>query len=102
MGFSKFVLLSTVLSLGAGMAWAQAPLNLTRVVNLPVVGLASSETVQVNVVNLAASVQAVSVPNQGVTAMCTGGIMFYDAKGNSIGSATFTIGTGQIFSSSLS
>jgi hypothetical protein len=95
------------MSLCAETALAQHPSALStisRTVNLPVVGLASSETAQVNVINLASSFMAATgaVPSEGTTASCTGGITFYNASGNIIGSsASFTIGSGQIFSATL-
>jgi len=65
--------------------------------NLPPVGLASSETAQVNVVNTAVAPTA-----SATTPSCTGSIAFYNAKGAIIGTATtFNIGSGQIFSATL-
>jgi len=102
----RFLSLLIASSLWTGAALAQNPVSiLTRTVNLPVVGLASSETAQVNVINLAVSVVPVvteaSLPPGGTIATCTGGITFYDANGNAITSASFTIGTGQIYSAPL-
>jgi hypothetical protein len=103
----RFALLLSAVSLWTGAAWAQPlPASIVpRIVNLPVVNLASSETAQVNVVNLAASFTAVTgaaLPTGGATASCTGTITFYTAAGTSLGSGTpFTIGTGQISSASL-
>jgi hypothetical protein len=102
----RFVPFFLAISLWTGNIFAQAvPSMAIRTVKLAVVGLASSETAQVNVVNLATSVAAVvtggSLPAGGVTATCTGGITFYNTNGNSITSATFTIGSGQIFSAPL-
>jgi hypothetical protein len=60
---------------------------------LPPVGLAVTETAQVNVVNTAAT------SSDGTAASCTGSIAFYNAGGSIIGTATsFAVGTGQIFS----
>jgi hypothetical protein len=107
MQFERYVFLLSTVSLWAGAAWAQQPSVssiIPRVVNLPVVNVVSSQTVEVNVVNLAPSVMAVStgsVPTEGSTASCTGAITFYTSTG-SIGSGTpFTIGSGQIFSANL-
>jgi len=104
----RLVLSVIAISLCACAALAQLPATLPRTVNLPVVGLASSETAQVNVVNLAPSVMAVttggSLPSEGSIASCKGGITFYDAAGtliNTPAATTFTIGTGQIFSAAL-
>jgi hypothetical protein len=107
MRLQRFVPLLMVLGLWTGAALAQnaaLPATLSRTVNLPVVGLASSETAQVNVVNLAPSAQPVtgSTPTGGNSASCTGGITFYNASGNALSSSSsFTIGTGQIFSATL-
>ena len=107
MHFRRYVLLLITVSAWTGAALAQQPAassTLPRVVNLPVVNVVSSQTVEVNVVNLAPSVMAVttgSVPTAGTTASCAGAITFYTSTG-SIGSGTpFTIGTGQIFSANL-
>jgi hypothetical protein len=65
---------------------------------LPPVGVASSETVQVNVVNNANTPTA---PDAAAPS-CSGTIAFYSATGSIIGTATsFAIGNGQIFSASL-
>jgi len=105
--FYCFLLISWLaFSLATAPAFAQisGPL-VVKTANLAVVGLASSETVQVNVVNLAASVMPVvtggTLPSGGTTANCAGGITFYDANGNVITSATFMIGSGQIYSAPL-
>jgi hypothetical protein len=99
MHFQRFALLLIAVSVGTSTALAQhvsAGSTVTRDVNLPAVGLASSETAQINVVNLA------SASSSGTTASCTGTITFYNASGSAIGSTTsFTIGTGQISSASL-
>jgi hypothetical protein len=105
MRLQKFLPALIAVSLGTGVSRAQEPSSLPRVVNLAVVGLASSETAQVNVVNLAPSVQSVtpgSVPAEGAKALCTGGITFYNSSGNIITSSpSFAIGTRQIFSATL-
>ncbi len=65
------------------------PIALTASSNLPPIGLAVSETAQVNVFN-------------AVAASCSGTIAFYDGKGSIIGSAaSFTAGSGQIISVTL-
>ena len=81
MRFQKFVPSLMLVGLLTGTALAQEaalPFSLSRTVNLPVVGLASSETAQVNVVNLAPSAQPVNnggtAPSGGNTASCTGSI----------------------------
>jgi hypothetical protein len=62
----------------------------------PPIGLAASETAQVNVVNTAT--QSIG----GMTPSCTGTITFYNASGAIVGAATsFTLGSGQISSATL-
>jgi hypothetical protein len=59
-------------------------------------GLATSETAQINVANVAGA------SSSGTAASCMGTISFLDASGNTIGTATsFTVTSGQIFSASL-
>jgi hypothetical protein len=109
MRYRRFVLLLVVVSLWTGAAVGQQASTssiIPRIVNLPVVNLASSETAQISVVNLAPSVMSVAigggVPTQGITASCTGGITFFGPTGTAIGAgASFTVGSGQIFSASL-
>jgi hypothetical protein len=98
-----FSLIAISLCAGAALAQPAIPSTLPLTVNLPVVGLASSETAQVNVVNLANSFQfTIGAFSSGATASCTGAISFYDASGSAIGAATsFTIGSGQIFSATV-
>jgi len=87
----------------AGFAWTAAigsaqttSSTVTRSFDFPPVGLASSETAQVNVVNTA------SASSSGTAASCTGSISFVNSTGATIGTATsFTVGSGQISSVSL-
>jgi hypothetical protein len=71
----------------------------TPLFQLPPIGLAGSETAQVNLINTATT----ATPSTGaVEPSCTGTITFYNASGSIIGSATsFTAGSGQIVSVSL-
>jgi hypothetical protein len=108
MHFQRFVLLLVAVSLWTGTLLAQpsTPSLIPRTVNLPVINLTVTETAQINVVNLAASVMPVTtsgkLPSGGVTASCTGSITFYGPTGLVVGSSTpFTIGSGQIFSANL-
>jgi hypothetical protein len=79
----------------AATAVAQTTTTVTSDASTPVVGLAGSETVQINVINTAAASPS------GVAASCVGAITFYNSSGSAIGSATsFSIGTGQVFSAS--
>jgi hypothetical protein len=68
----------------------------TRDSTIGPVGVGSTETVQVNVANLAAN------SSNGAAASCTGSITFNNAAGNPIGTSTsFTVTAGGIFSASL-
>lgn len=65
----------------------------TRELAFGPIGLATTETVQVNVVNTAAN------SSTGTAASCTGSISFYNSAGNVIGtSSSFTVTAGQISS----
>ncbi len=106
MHFRRFVLVLIAASLCTGAAVAQPVSSgsmIPRVVNLPVVNLASSETAQINIVNLAPYFTSASgTLTASITASCTGAITFYGATGIAIAPATsFTAGSGQIFSTSL-
>ncbi len=107
MHFKPCLILPIAVSLLTGAAFAQQPSAssiIPRIVNLPVVNVVSSQTVEVNVVNLAPSVMAAptsSGPSETTTASCKGAITFYTSSGP-IGSGTaFTIGSGEIFSANL-
>jgi len=84
----------------AQTALAQAPFatttttpTLTRNSSFPPVGLAASETMQVNVANLAEN--PTTVTSTSPAASCTGSISFFNAAGTPIGTATeFTVATG--------
>ena len=70
--------------------------SVTRESSSAPIGLASSETVQVNVVNVA------TASSSGTAAFCTGTIGFVNSGGTAIGSATsFTVTSGQTFSATL-
>jgi len=72
---------------------------------LPPIGLAVGETAQVNVVNTAVANTAVvniATPSgSGPAPSCTGTITFYNSTGAIVGTAAFTVGSGQIFSATL-
>jgi hypothetical protein len=75
---------------------AQTTATVTRQSSFPPVGLASTETAQINVVNLA------SASTSGTAASCTGTVSFVNANGATIGTASpFTVASGQIFSVTL-
>lgn len=68
----------------------------TRSEDLPVMGVAITDTLQVNLVNTAAA------SSSGTAASCTGSVSFYNAAGSILGTATnFTLGSGQISSVKL-
>lgn len=73
----------------ATCAFGQTSVNVTRDYNFPPVGLSSSETAQLNVVNIAApSATASEAPS------CTGTITFANASGAAIGKPTSFTTTG--------
>jgi len=70
--------------------------TISRTMTFAPIGLASSETAQVNLVNLANN------PTSGNAASCTGSVSFLNSSGTAIGSATtFTVTSGQIASVKL-
>ncbi len=74
---------------GAIAQTADAQIIFTRTFSFSPVGLASSETLQVNVANT-----ATGAPN-GMAASCTGNISFFNAAGTAIGTATpFSVAAG--------
>lgn len=89
-------LIVTATLLLAASAAGQTTAIPTSTTNLPPVGLAPTETVQVNVLNASAAAP------MGTGTSCGGSIAFYDAAGTTIGTAaTFTVTPGQIFSTKL-
>lgn len=91
----------SALLLIASTAWmvsasAQTSTTFTRDFSFPPVGIASTETIQINVLNHA------TASSSGTAASCTGTITFTNASGAAIGTATsFTVTSGQVFSASL-
>ncbi len=83
----------TLLAAAAPAMWAQTSTSstVTKTQDLPPIGLASSETVQINAVNAAAA------SSSGTAASCTGSISFLNSAGTVIGTAaTYTLGTNQL------
>lgn len=75
---------------------AQTTTTTTRSFTLGPIGVGSTETIQINVANLASN------STSGTAASCTGNITFNNVTGNAIGTSTsFTVTAGQIFSASL-
>ena len=87
----SFVAAGSVLSL-----FAQTSTTGTRTITLPPAGLGSTETAQINIVNVASN------SSTGTAASCTGTISFLNSAGATIGSATtVTLSSGQLLSASL-
>jgi hypothetical protein len=78
--------------------WAQTPTpaTATRELAFSPVGLAFTETAQINVANTAAN------PTNGTAASCSGTISFNSADGAAVGTPVkFTVTSGQIYSAEL-
>jgi len=70
--------------------------NNTREFNFPAIAFGSTETLEVNVINVASN------SNGGTAASCTGSIVFRNAAGATIGNpSAFTLTSGQISSARL-
>ena len=89
-------LLAAALAASAFAQGSTTTTTTTQTFLFPPVGLGSTETAQVNVVNIAPA------SSSGTAASCTGSISFANSTGTVIGKATpFTVGTGQVASVSL-
>ena len=85
-------------SLAFGQGAPTAPTTATRDFSFPPVGLASSETAQLNLVNIA----PVPTATGAAAPSCTGTITFADASGKTIGTpANFTTTGSQVSSTQL-
>jgi hypothetical protein len=85
-----------IFSIGLSSAVAQTTTNNTREFVFPAIGFGSTETLEINVINVAAN------SNAGTAASCTGSVVFRNAAGATLGTATaFTLTTGQISSARL-
>jgi len=74
------------------------PLSFTWNYSFPPIGLAGTETLQVNVANTSTQL----LTSTTATASCTGTISFANASGMAIGTPVpFTVGSGQIYSAPL-
>jgi hypothetical protein len=81
---------------GVALAQSSTTTTVTRENTYPPTGLASSETIQINVTNTASNA------SNGTAASCTGSISFVNASGATIGTATnFTATSGQTVSVSM-
>ena len=82
-----------------GQTTSTNTITYTTTSNLPPVGLAPSETAQVILVNMAsvpATASATAAP-----APCAGSVAFFNAGGTQIGTGTFSLAAGKMFSVSL-
>jgi hypothetical protein len=98
MSFSTF--LATMIVISSASALAAQGVGISATINrdsvFPPVGLAPTETIQINVLNTA------TAPTGGTAASCAGTITFSNAMGGTIGTpASFTAGTGQVASAKL-
>lgn len=90
------LLICAVLAAGTMAQTTTTSGTVTRETTTPPIGLGSSETAQINVVNTA------TASSGGTAASCTGSISFLNASGTAIGTATtFTVTSGQISSVTL-
>lgn len=77
------------------------PTTTTKIYNYTPVGLGSTETMQVNIVNLATN-PSVSLAGASPAAMCNGTVAFLNAGGTPIGApSSFAVGAGQTFTATL-
>lgn len=90
------IILAAAFSAAIASAQTTTTGTVTETSNTPAVGLASSETAQVNLVNTASNASS------GTAASCTGTVTFLNSSGKAIGSASsFTVTSGEIQSVSL-
>jgi hypothetical protein len=91
--------LCLLIALAAGSGLAQnsnATTSQTSEFSFPLVGLASTETIGVNLINLA------SATSSGTAASCTGTVAFMNPAGATIGTATsFTLASNAVTSATL-
>jgi hypothetical protein len=91
------VLSLSLCGISAAMAQPSAPTPVARQSSFPPVGLAFSETMQLNLFNQSAN------PSDGTAASCTGTVSFLDSNGKEIpkSGGTFTVAAGATQSISL-
>jgi hypothetical protein len=99
MSLRTFCLTSLAVAASILPVFAQTTTNFTnntRTITLPPAGLGSTETAQINVINIASNLPG------GTAASCAGTISFLNAAGTPIGTASqFTVTAGQLTSASL-
>ena len=82
-----------VFAAAAFAGFAQTSTTTTRTRSFPPIGLAPTETLQINLLNMA------TTSSSGTAASCTGSVSFASATGAAVGTATtFTVTSGQVFS----
>lgn len=82
--------LIAVTGMSVAFADSTSSSSATPTINLPPVGLGATQTLEVNVANVASN------SSSGTAASCTGTVTFVDASGKTIGSAqSFTVTAGQ-------
>jgi hypothetical protein len=96
MFFRKCMLPLTAILITFSASAQTTTTSATRSFDFPPVGLASSETMQINVANSA------TASSSGAAASCTGTISFTTSGGTAIGTAaSFTVTSGEIYSATL-
>lgn len=87
---TSFFILSAAIGLTSAMAQTTP---VTRETDFPVVSIGSTETLEINIINVAANSSA------GTAASCTGNVTFKNSAGTAVGGTNaFTLTTGQITS----
>jgi len=100
MSFRRFLLISAAAAVCGAFSpmWAQittSPISITRDYVFPPVGLGSSETASITIVNMATAASGGTTTTPAPAPSCTGTISFSNANG-SIGTPTsFTVGSEQ-------
>jgi hypothetical protein len=88
----KTFVCSLIAVTGMSVAFADSTTSasVTPIINLPPVGLGSTQTLEVNVANVASN------SSSGTAASCTGTVTFFNAGGTAIGSSQpFTVTAGE-------
>jgi hypothetical protein len=94
--FLRRISLTFIVAAIAGMAQTTTTTTTTRDTTIGPVGVGSTETIQINVANLAANA------SNGAAASCTGSVTFNNSTGSPIGTSTsFTLTADQISSVAL-
>lgn len=97
MSINKMLLTIVLGASGVSAIWAQTPVMTTKQASFAPVGVAMTETMQVNLFNQAAAATTGTAPS------CTGSVSFVDATGKAISGAggSFTVAAGQTQSISI-